>query len=557
MAKPYVICVDDEKIILVSLKDQLIDYLRENNYDYAFAQSGDEALEIIEEIQEEGGELALIISDYIMPKMKGDEVLIRASELAPDATRILLTGQADMEGVRNVINKAGLYRYIAKPWDASDLLLTVDQAIKSYLQKTQLDRFDTEIKLLNKLTIASREISVEHQLDTLYKKFVKHAAENTNAETLMFLVENEDKFRPYDILFFSNNEKQKATIQARLDTEKDKLASEIIEKAGKVSDKNSWQFATTLTNTKDSSRKHGHLIIENQQSKAPIEPKAREVLQMLVAQASLSIENARLVSALDSALKDVTDSIQYAQRIQFSLLPPLQLLRSHFPESYIFYRPKDVVSGDFYWFYEQENTLYVAAIDCTGHGVPGAFMSILCDATLKQIMLQYDRPDTDQVLTTLHAEITRTLNSGTSGQKINDGMDMTLCRFDFEHKTLQYSGAMNELFFIRKGVDTELLTDKLSIGHAASDEEVRTFHEINFEFMEGDTFYLFTDGIVDQFGGKQARKLGRKRFYDFLVRHDNIDLITQQTAFTDFMNEWQGNEEQTDDMLLIALRITT
>lgn len=555
--KPYVLCVDDEKIILVSLKDQLIDFFRANDYEYAFALSGEEALEVIEEIQEDGDELALIISDFIMPRMKGDELLIKVKELAPDAIKILLTGQADLDGVRNAINQAGLYRFIAKPWDASDLLLTVDAGIKSYLQKTQIDLFDAEIKLLNKLNLAGQDISVEYQLETLYQKFARHIAEHTGAQTVVLLIENDNRYRPYEIFVDGSHADSISRLQA-LAEDLPTFARETLKKAENEANAAPWRLSVPLVDSKDALHRHGYLIIENELSKIPIEPKTRQVVQMLASQAVLSIENARLIAQLDMTIKDVSDSIQYAKRIQFSLLPPLATLRKRFPESFVFYRPKDVVSGDFYWFYEHDEIFYVAVIDCTGHGVPGAFMSILCESRLKQIMLQYEKPAPATILTCLHAEITDSLNSGRSETAMNDGMDMTLYRFDFATKTIQVACAMHATLHVKaSAADTfsEIQTDKKPIGHASLNEKVRIFTNIEFPFSKGDCFYLFTDGPVDQFGGgSPARKLGKKRFYDFLLSISAYDMAEQEKRLTEFIDAWKKDEPQLDDILMIGLR---
>ncbi len=246
--------------------------------------------------------------------------------------------------------------------------------------------------------------------------------------------------------------------------------------------------------------------------------------------------------------KDITDSINYAKRLQNAILPSEEILR----DSFVLFRPKDIVSGDFYWIMSINGTDLMAAVDCTGHGVPGAFMSIIGHNGLNKIVkeLNIDRPG--NILDKLNEEVYLTLHQNIEvSEDVNDGMDMALISYKSDSGILQYAGAYNSLYFIRNGEFTEYKADKVAIGHSLTNKKFRN-HEIEVE--KGDTVYIYSDGFADQFGGDHGKKFMTKNLKRLLVEINHNTMADQKIILEKTLLEWMGNYEQLDDILLIGRR---
>jgi serine phosphatase RsbU (regulator of sigma subunit) len=250
--------------------------------------------------------------------------------------------------------------------------------------------------------------------------------------------------------------------------------------------------------------------------------------------------------------KDITDSINYAKRIQEAILPTLENFKSLFPESFILFKPKDIVSGDFYWLTEKNGQILVAAADCTGHGVPGAFTSMIGNALLNEIVNDRTILEPGKILDALREGIIKALKqSGKEGES-KDGMDISLCSINAKTKQLQFAGAYNPLFIVRKGTLIEIKADKYPIG--ISDRK-SLFTNHTLDLQKGDTLYIFSDGFADQFGGPDGKKFMRKRFKEHLLQIQAKNMDEQWKMLNLAITEWQGPIEQVDDILIIGIRI--
>jgi phosphoserine phosphatase RsbU/P len=440
MAKQIIICVDDEKIVLDSLKKELKQALGSDIH-IEVAESGEEAIDILQESIEDGNETLLIISDYIMPGIKGDEVLQKVKELNPDTYRIMLTGQATIDGVTNAINNAGLYRYISKPWETNDLSMTINEALKSY----------------------HREKHIKVQNEEILKKNKEITEINLHLEDLV-------KIRT-----------------------------------------------------------------------AELEDKKQEIL----------------------------DSINYSKRIQMAIMGDIGNIKKQFPFASILYRPRDVVSGDFYWYAQKDNKTILVAADCTGHGVPGAFMSIVGMSSLNQIVNEKDITSPDQILNLLRNMIMNILWQTGAGSESKDGMDISVIVLDKKNNVLEYSGAFNSLYLLRDdfsdfdlkddskyvifGKLLEIKADRMPIGISDFKDSKYTLHRIILK--PDDVIYISTDGYKDQFGGPQSKKMLAKRFMEKMIEVRNESIDKQTELLTIYYNEWKGDNEQVDDVLVIGVKI--
>jgi phosphoserine phosphatase RsbU/P len=440
MKKPIILCVDDEKIVLDSLKNELGINFGEQ-FVIEIAESGQEALDILQELIGNGHDLPLVISDYIMPELKGDEVLRLVKEKNPDTYCIMLTGQATIEGVTNAINCAGLYRYISKPWETNDLLLTINEAVKSFYQEKEIQTKNKEILQKNK------EITEI----------------NLHLEDLV-------KIR---------------------------------------------------------------------------------------------------TAELEQKRQEIDDSINYSRRIQMAIMGDVHTIEKQFPFSSILYLPKDVVSGDFYWYAQKDDKIILVAADCTGHGVPGAFMSIVGMSALNEVVNEKGILQPDQILNALRKRIVNILSQTGKDGESKDGMDISIIVLDLSKMMLEYSGAFNSLYFVRNDFSDfnnnnseyifhnnnllEIKADRVPIGISDMMDKNYSLHSL--EIKPNDVFYILTDGYFDQIGGAQNKKLLSKRFKEKITEIKEHDIIIQKQLLTDYIHSWKGSNEQVDDILVIGIKV--
>ena len=258
--------------------------------------------------------------------------------------------------------------------------------------------------------------------------------------------------------------------------------------------------------------------------------------------------------------KEVLDSINYAQRIQRSILPPPEEMQKALKNHFVLYKPKAIISGDFYWMAsvhtntDNENLVVLAVIDCTGHGVPGALMSIVGNTLLNQTIKNADINTPAQAMDFLNHELPKNLKAQEKGEIIRDGMDMVMCAIDIHHNQLYFAGANNSLYIIRKGILTELKGDKQAIS-GSTDEIKRPFTNHSFQLEKGDMLYLLTDGYADQFGGPKGKKFKHKQLEHLLLYISDLSLEEQKMMLDARFEEWRGTQEQVDDVSVIGVRI--
>lgn len=256
---------------------------------------------------------------------------------------------------------------------------------------------------------------------------------------------------------------------------------------------------------------------------------------------------------IETKNREITDSINYAKRIQQAILPPNDIIYDSFNQSFVLYQPKDVVSGDFYGFFKKEDYVLIAVADCTGHGVPGAFMSMIGHEQLSKIILEKGISKPSDILNELHVGIRKALKQDATGES-RDGMDIALCKIYLTQKKLEYAGANRPLWIIRNNELIETKADKQPIGGLETDNrKLFTNHIINLE--EKDCIYLFTDGYADQFGGDRGKKFMVKNFERHLIEIQSENMKLQKQQIHEKFNTWKGKNEQVDDVLVIGIKI--
>jgi len=258
---------------------------------------------------------------------------------------------------------------------------------------------------------------------------------------------------------------------------------------------------------------------------------------------------------LEIKQKEILDSISYAKKIQESILPSDKFIKQLLPDSFVLYKPKDIVSGDFYWAIQWGNKILFAAVDCTGHGVPGAFMSIVGQNLLNQAINEYGLTKPNLVLNALNKGISRTLNQNTEIAEIKDGMDIALCCLDTKEMALEFAGAYNPLWILRNNEIIKVEGDKFPIGSFVENHP-QNFKNNEIKLQKGDIIYIFTDGYADQFGGPKGKKFNYKQIKKLLFEIGNKPLEQQKQVLDKTIEDWKaGKEEQLDDILFMGVRV--
>ncbi|PIE86171.1 MAG: histidine kinase [Bacteroidia bacterium] len=320
-------------------------------------------------------------------------------------------------------------------------------------------------------------------------------------------------------------------------------------------------FAGMLENVKETKEKH------ETETNFPTSPEERVMyvsaipelnddgeLESVLFVAHDITERKNFEKELGAKNKAINDSINYAQRIQSAILPDNQQIREHLPNSFIFYKPRDVVSGDFPWFFVKENFIYIAAVDCTGHGVPGALLSVIAYFLLNNIVDHDENQTAAEILDILHQSVRKTLKQDRPDASARDGMDIAFCKINVQKRELQYSGAHRPLYFLKNGKIKQYRGNPKAIGGIPNPrraEKKFTNHTIPFDI--GDKIFFFSDGLPDQIGGAKGRKYQASRIRQIIEENSEASMIEYSRYFVRDFSQWKGENKQIDDVILIGI----
>lgn len=263
------------------------------------------------------------------------------------------------------------------------------------------------------------------------------------------------------------------------------------------------------------------------------------------------IEEQKLI--VDEKNKDVTDSINYAKKIQEAIFQPKRSNTSFFPDAFVLLLPRDIVSGDFYWFTKKNGKKIIAAVDCTGHGVPGAFMSMIGNTYLNELIEERGITAPAEILGELRTMVIRSLKQKDADDSAKDGMDMSLLSFAEDNTSVEFAGANNPLWLIRDKEVKEYNGDKRPIGYFRGQGLPFTNHRLSLQ--KSDCLYIFSDGYADQFGGEKGKKFKYKQLKELLVNIHQKPMPEQESILEDVFRKWKGALEQVDDVLVIGIRV--
>ncbi len=451
--------------------------------------------------------------------------------------------------------------------------LKVETALAQYnmaISAQKLNDFRSAAGYLDRgLEIAVAEKSIELQLQFYKARYMLYTAWNKNDIALQNLakytalrdIDFDSKYAEVKILrrnFNTNTHHLAVNDSAKALTKEDilQLENEFIKHEAQLS-QTSDELNRLKTTRNRANFAFGFLIIAMLGAGVVVfyrnNLKFRRAKSQLEVQADLLEQATELISTKNT---QIIESITYARRIQDSILIPEREIRKHLPDAFVFYQPKEIVSGDFYWFSKIEDEYVLAAIDCSGHGVPGAFMSMIGYSLLNEIVNEKRITKPDRVLKHLHIGVMAALQNAGSDSSADDGMDMSLCTINTRLKRFQFAGAKNHLYVLQGDKLKVLKANLHTVGGRPLRDDIKVeFTSYDFMYDEKTSIYMLSDGYFDQFGGIEDTKFNSKRFKKLLIDNRHLPMIEQKEVIRQTLADWKGDREQVDDILVLGVKL--
>lgn len=588
--KSIILCIDssrkDLEFMLEMLNTQLGD-----RFVLKTAKTADEGMRSVDRILTDNQDIALVLASQSLADSRGDIFLHKVYERWPHSIRILLA-ERDEAYSEKLLDDAQVYRVFYKPLDNSLFKSSIMEAARHYLQRKELTE---KSRILTELHRASLSLTGEIHLPKLLHKLMRIVIDNADALNGYIILERDNG----NLFIEAEGHSGSYTTEVKLVEISDfsPVCPAIVEYARKLRENvilndamNEGIFASHPFIRKNLSRSilcaplvyqgklFGLLYLDNNEKTHAFSAYSIELLRLLSAPAAIAIQNAMLYASLEAKVEertrevnlqkqeierqhneikmkndDIMSSIRYARRIQDAYLPRPADVKKVFPESFIYYKPKDIVSGDFFWFSKRLSKVILVAADCTGHGIPGAFMTVMANTLLRQIVEIEGIFKPEQILYHLHLRIKVALQQEYTDEVNKDGVDIAVCQIDPVRKKLLYAGANRPLLLIRNKEIIEFKPDKYGVG-GVQNEDVRDYTAHAIELEENDTIYLFSDGYQDQIGQEINKRFRSKRFYNLLLDIHTKELDHQRLLLDAELRHWRGEMEQTDDIVVIGVR---
>ncbi|MCB0760886.1 MAG: response regulator [Flavobacteriales bacterium] len=529
----------------------------------------------------------VVISDYSIPQFNGVEAFLTIREKGLEIPFIMITGQLPEDSILECV-KEGIDDYVIKS-SLKRLSVAVDNALKRKRathekQEMEIQAIRSERKfknIFNNAGVAICELVIP-EMDRIMKArstWRKASFEQIKNEISAFqIVEINDEM----VNLFAATDKENLLERFPEIWNEDSLSSLrfVFRQLSRGSDQfeerfsmNTFEGGIVYVRFKaiQTSRSESRYILsfidltDVRRSENRLN-KVISSMEIVVKQRTAELETANQKLQAQAADRErinqlmrdnyihMTESIIAAKRIQQLMLPPKQSIADAFDDVFVYLRPKDIVSGDFYWFYGRENQCWISAVDCTGHGVPGAFMSMIGSNLLNQTAIENQTLHTSTILDEIDRHVIRELKQHEQGTEVSTGMDISLCSFDFDQMVMHYSGAFHQLYMIRNGELLKFKGDRFSLGGTFI-HEGKHFSEHVIPIQKGDHIYMTTDGFMDQFGGPKDKKFTRRRFEELLFQIQGGNMYDQEMRLKSALQDWKGTAEQVDDILVIGMKI--
>ncbi len=467
-----------------------------------------------------------------------------------NTSEILTEQKKYSEALKYALESIEIHKQLGNKSDMTYGLLAV---AKNYLDQKQNQK---AIEKLNEVVVVAKEINAQKQLSQAYLMIAQAYSASGNYK---LAYEYHEMFSAVkDSIFTKESSAQIAEMNTKYDTDKKSKEIELLKKEKEIQ---------LLSQEADKNR---NAVIRNSLIAGCIfililvvvlynRNQVKQKANIALADKNKNIEEQKEQIQIQHAQleyknKEITDSIKYAKHLQLAILPPDNLVNKLLPDSFVLYKPKDIVSGDFYWIEEWGGKILVAAADCTGHGVPGAFMSIVGNNLLQQAVNVFGLIKPSLILNNVNKNISRMLHQSEESSSVKDGMDIALISIDKKSNILEYAGAYNPMWIINNGSVKEIIADKHPVG-AFVGEELKQFTNHEIQLNKGDIVYIFTDGYADQFGGPKGKKFKYKQLQELLLSMNHLPMKEQKELLDKKIEDWKGSLEQIDDILLMGIRI--
>lgn len=529
----------------------------------------------------------VVVSDYALPSFSGLDAYLLIRELGLEVPFIILTGQLPETSAREFVNN-GIDDYVLK-----SSLARLDHAICRALERrnselerhTMVERLNDSEKrykaIFEQAGVALAELRFNNQFNDLKEASHSDAEARrivhrmirslevtavNHAALKLFETPDEVTFKRELWRLFEANNLGKLLANHILQLSGQPFVEEHIEaktlkghqryllvKTVLNEDRQSYVTVsfTDMTSMRESELRTMRIVERLEDTVAMRVNELSELNMKLKIEAE---ERERINSVLRNNYIQMTESIIAAKRIQQLLLPRLTDLTTAFDDAFIYMRPKGIVSGDFYWFHSSANKKWVACVDCTGHGVPGAFMSMLSSKLLNQAVIENGIEAPDEVLQFIDTYVVRELKQREASTMVSTGMDISLCMFDGDHNELLFAGAYQNLI-IKDGRQIEVIKgDRKSLG-GTFEHNLKSYTLHKRKIEKGQCMYMFTDGLVDQFGGPSGKKFTRRRLIELIASLGEGNMYDQELQIKSRLQDWKGTNEQVDDILVMGIRV--
>jgi len=529
----------------------------------------------------------IILSDYSLPQYTGMQAFLTVKELGLEIPFILVTGELPEDEAVSCI-KEGVDDYVIKS-SLTRLNTAIDKALSKRKEEFQRRKIALELQnseaqlrtIFNKAGVAICEFEFTNIFDIIdnrkmwqkanfkqVKELLKGAVISEANEDALKLFSAKDKSEIADSFaeFWCSDDMSPLRytaqqISKQTDSFEEKAHFTTIDGASiflkftfNLINKTKGRYIVSFVDLTDVRRSEAKLtnVIERMES---VVQSRTEELNNLNDELQAQARDRELINGmLRENYINMTESIIAAKRIQQLMLPPKQVIADSFSDVFIYLRPLHIVSGDFYWFYQKGSKCWIAAVDCTGHGVPGAFMSMIGSNVLNQAVMESQTESTSEILEKIDDLVIRELRQHEQGTEVSTGMDISLCSFDYSKMEMRYSGAFHQLYMMR---DNELKTfrgDRFSLGGTFK-HKGKSFGEHIIPIQRDDRIYMTTDGFLDQFGGPRNKKFTRKRFMELISNAQGKTMYDQEMEIKSALQDWKGAYEQIDDILVIGIQI--
>lgn len=496
----------------------------------------------------------IILSDYGVPGYNGLQAFEDKRDIGHHCPFILVTGTLSDEIAVQCL-RAGIDDYVLK-----DRLSRLPDAVMQVLDRERANKEKREA--LEELIRSQRRLEAAEKLAKVGSWEWNPTNDRIYLSDEMYniLETNKAEFKPDTIAFLNllNDEELKKIKAAfkRLSTGEEKSSETTIRiKTLDGQTKMVRSLYRTNGNSLNSEKMKVYGTLQDITRQFLAEKALRESTELLeerVKERTKELTQANRM--LERKNLEMIDSINYAQLIQSALLSKKEECQRLFPQSFVLWKPRDIVSGDFYWQYHTKRYDFIAVVDCTGHGVPGALMSMIGHQLLNEVVIQRGVVEPKRILEYLDERVDNALRTQV-GEGVKDGMDLILCRIDHRDESVCYSGALRPLFHVSKGVLTEFQGSKCPIGNFIYPGRQKDYVQHCFPLVKGDSIYLTSDGYYSQFGGPNGKKMLKARFKELLQNIGGLPMPMQYTQLSEYLRYWQGKEDQVDDILVIGIRL--